>query len=41
LRALLEEFVDGQLDVAEILPTMERTIYRLTSDNRISSDRGR
>ncbi|WP_332839012.1 TetR family transcriptional regulator [Nocardia bovistercoris] len=31
--ALIGRFVDKSLDITEILPTLDRVIYRLTSDN--------
>ncbi|MEU4312853.1 TetR family transcriptional regulator [Nocardia sp. NPDC024068] len=38
--ALIGRFVDGALEVTEILPALERTVIRLTSDNEAPSNSG-
>jgi hypothetical protein len=31
--AVIGRFIDGLIEVTEILPTLERTVHRLTTDN--------
>ena len=39
--AVVGRFADGQLPITEILPTLERTLVRLTADNADLADPGR
>jgi AcrR family transcriptional regulator len=36
-RALIGRFVDGEIAVTDILPVLERTLYRLTVDERLAT----
>jgi AcrR family transcriptional regulator len=38
-RAVIARFADGEIAITDILPILERTLYRLTTDNRIPSPR--
>ena len=38
-RAVIARFADGEIAITNILPILERTLYRLTTDNRIPSPR--
>ena len=40
LYAILDQFASGQLAMTEIVPILERTLYRMISDSRRSLDRG-
>ena len=32
--AVIGRFIEGQITVTAVLPTLERAVYRLTADNR-------
>jgi AcrR family transcriptional regulator len=36
-RALIDRFVEGEIAVTDILPSLERTLFRLTADDRLQT----
>jgi TetR/AcrR family transcriptional regulator, cholesterol catabolism regulator len=36
-RALIDRFVDGEIEVTDILPNLERTLFRLTADDHLGA----
>jgi len=40
-RAAIARFAEGEIAVTEILPILERALFRLTTDNRIGMTRSR
>ncbi len=41
VRAVIARFADGEIAITDILPILERTLFRLTSDNRPEIARSR
>jgi len=39
--ALIGRFVDKQIEITEILPTLERAVFRLTNDNTVDANAAR
>jgi AcrR family transcriptional regulator len=39
VRAVLARFANGEIAITEVLPILERTLYRLTTDNRLPATR--
>lgn len=40
-RAAIARFAEGEIRVREVLPILERALFRLTTDNRLGKDRSR
>jgi TetR/AcrR family transcriptional regulator, cholesterol catabolism regulator len=40
-RAAIARFAEGEIKVREVLPILERALYRLTTDNRLEKNRAR
>jgi AcrR family transcriptional regulator len=40
-RALIDRFVEGEITVTEILPNLERTLFRLTADDHLQAARSK
>jgi TetR/AcrR family transcriptional regulator, cholesterol catabolism regulator len=40
-RALIDRFVEGEIEVTDILPILERTLFRLTADEGLATGRSR
>jgi AcrR family transcriptional regulator len=37
VRAVIARFADGEIAIGDVLPILERTLFRLTADNRLGS----
>jgi hypothetical protein len=39
--AVIGRFADGDIDISDIMPTLERAVYRLTANNELSAEAAR